>query len=447
MNAMDYGTFQSVFKTGAYAEANMLKLFMTIPEVFAPVDRIADGVASGKFQLCRIKRGKRTDEIVEDNKQWNKLIEKPNWQETFYDLVYTAVVYELVCGNRYFYPYTAGTLRPRFDNISALWLLPPQFVEIIERTQRTSIFKTTGPADLIEYYQYNDEVEQVRLKPEQITHEAYLRTGEEDCYRDNRLKGVGPLQAADKPISNLVAVYAARNVIYVKRGALGFIVTEQGDADGKQALTKLEKEELLKDFHDTYGLEADKSLVGLTRFPMSFVRTAMSISELEPFKECEADMLAIMHILRVPREAMASDGGAKYENQQKAIANFYRDVIIPKGESLAQVLTKVMKLEDEGLYIRASYDHVEVLQEDKKLKAEVDWKNNETYRVQFLHGQITLNEWREKFEYETVSYAIYNKTILQMDEDELARITAILKIKSVNNEQQNQGQTGQAQSE
>ena len=40
MNVMDYGTFQSVFKTGAYAEANMLKLFMTIPEVFAPVDKI-----------------------------------------------------------------------------------------------------------------------------------------------------------------------------------------------------------------------------------------------------------------------------------------------------------------------------------------------------------------------------------------------------------------------
>src|SRR5690606_3837531 len=122
-----------------------------------------------------------------------------------------------------------------------------------------------------------DEYEQVRLKPDQITHETYLRTGEEVCYRDCRLKGVGPLQAAEKPISNLVAVYAARNVIYVKRGALGFIVTEQGDADGKQALTKIEKEELLKDFHDTYGLEADKSPVGLTRFPMSFIRTAMSI--------------------------------------------------------------------------------------------------------------------------------------------------------------------------
>lgn len=447
MNAMDYGTFQSVFKTGAYAEANMLKLFMTIPEVFAPVDRIADGVASGKFQLCKIKRGKRTDEIVEDNAQWNKLVEKPNWQESLYDLIYTAVVYELVCGNRYFYPHTAGTLRPRFENISSLWLLPPQFVTIKERSSRPKFYKTTTPADLIDYYEYNDDYEQDKFKPEQIYHEAYLRTGEEDCFRDSRLKGVGPLQAADKPISNLVAVYTARNVIYVKRGALGFIVTEQGDADGKHALTKLEKEELLNDFNDTYGLAEGKSPVGLTRFPMSFVRTAMSISELEPFKECEADMLAIMHVLRVPKEAMATMDGAKYENQQKAIANFYRDVIIPKGESMAQILTKVLSLEAEGLYIRSSYDHIEVLQEDKKLKSDVDWKNNETYRVQFLHGQITLNEWREKFGYDTVSDAIYNKTILQMDEEELARIMAILKIKSVNNEQQNQGQAGQAQSE
>ena len=47
-------------------------------------------------------------------------------------------------------------------------------------------------------------------------------------------------------MSNLIAVYEARNVIYVKRGGLGFIVSKKTDATGSIALTDDEKEQLLK---------------------------------------------------------------------------------------------------------------------------------------------------------------------------------------------------------
>lgn len=429
----DLGKFISCFRTGAYAEANMLTLFATIPEVFAPVDRIADGVASGCFKLCKIKRGKRTDEEVEDNKQWNKLVEKPNWQETLYDLIYTAVVYELVCGNRYFYVNVAGSMKPRFENISSLWLLEPQHVTIREKTSRPKLFKTTSSADVIDKYEYQDAYENHEFKPEEITHETYLKLGNCENYRDSRYKGYGPLQAAEKPMSNLIAVYEARNVIYVKRGALGWIISEKGDADGRQALTRQEKEEIQADHNESYGLSRDKTPIPITRIPVAFIRTSMSIQELQPFEECAESAMAIMAILRVPKEVMPSKDGATYENRHQSVADFYRDVIIPKGESLAQTLTKVLKLEDEGLYIKADYNHIEALQENKKEKAEVDWRNNETARVQFQHGQITLNDWREAYGREAVSDAIYNKTTFQMTPEELEMVKSVINIKSTNN--------------
>lgn len=438
---LEYGGFNQITSNiiaGPYGEANMLKLFTTLPEVFAPVDQIADRVASGTFTLRKIKAGKRTDEVVEDNKQWNKLLAQPNWQESLYDMLYSAVVYELVCGNRYWHRFIPESIVPRFENITSIWLIPPQYMTIREKSSRTAFFRTTESKDVIEKYEYTDGYEREEFMPEEIKHEAFLNLGRGDKVRDSKYKGFGPLQAADKPMANLIAVYSARNVIFTKRGALGFFISEKGDADGRQALTKLEKEEMLNDFNSTYGLEEGKSPVGITRMPVSWVKTAMSIQELQPFEECKEDQLAIMHILKVPKEAMASTDGAKYENQQKAIANFYRNTIIPKGESLADILTKLLMLERENLYVHASYDHVEELQEDKKLKAEVDWKNSETNTRRFHYGQITLNDWRVDCGLEPITGdGIYDKTLLQMDEDEQARIERILNIKKTINENQN----------
>ncbi len=94
-------------------------------------------------------------------------------------------------------------------------------------------------------------------------------------------------------MSNLIAVYEARNVIYVKRGGLGFIVSKKTDATGSIALTDDEKEQLLKQNFEKYGVRKGQVPYGISDADIDFVRTNLSIAELQPFEETLADAINI----------------------------------------------------------------------------------------------------------------------------------------------------------
>lgn len=439
LSASDLAKYFSALKD----EGSMLTMFQTIPEVFAPVDLIADSVASAKWQLRKLKRGAPSDEIVENYVPWNKFVDKPNWLETLYDLIYKAVVYELCCGNRYHLPYIPSTLPRRFENIVSYHLLEPQFVNIYPKSAKPKFYMATSAADVIDRYEYNNHSEVNTFTPEQVTHEAYINFSNGNKWTADTYKGFGPLQSCEYPMAGLMHVYEALDVIYVNRGSMGFVVTEQSDADGRHALTPAEKKELLKEFHETHGLTKDKSVIGISRFPLSWVKITPDIKSMMPMEIMDKYADAILDALRLPRELKARAKGATFENQREALARAYRAVFIPKAESLAQVLTKILGLDKEGYYIHAGFDHVEVLQENQKEKAENDSILNATCKEQFYNGIITLNQWRVKLGEEETPNALYDKLIYDMTPEELEKVKAVTNLKSVKNEQGNETQSGQ----
>lgn len=423
----ELGEFQSVL-TGGHAEANMITLFKSIPEVFAPVDTIAAAVCSCEWQLRRIE----DDEVVYDNQYWNRIYERPNWKQDFSKLIYNAVVYKYVTGNRYFYAYVPDTMTIKLANVVNLWSLPPQYTEPVLRNERTNFLQATAASELLRYYDFNCGRDRLKIHPDYVVHDTYLDIDFDDlgC---SILKGISPFKACEMPMSNLMAVYKARNVIYVKRGALGFIVSRKSDASGMQALTKTEKEDLVKDYQDAYGLDGKKSTVAITSMPVDFIKVAMSIAELEPFKETEASSDAIYAVLRVPRELKPRSEGSTYENQKTAKRTLYTNVAIPEAVQIAVILSDLLKLSEIGYYLYPCFDKVDDLQENKKEKSDVDWRNNETLRVRFLHGIITLNEWIVAAGYTPITgVPIYEKRMFQMDEAEMAIVKAVISLKSVN---------------
>lgn len=72
-----------------------------------------------------------------------------------------------------------------------------------------------------------------------------------------------------KPISNLIAVYEARNVIYVKRGGLGFLINMKQDESGPIAMTDNEKKEILQQHFGKFGVGKDQLPYGLSDIPLS----------------------------------------------------------------------------------------------------------------------------------------------------------------------------------
>ena len=65
-------------------------------------------------------------------------------------------------------------------------------------------------------------------------------------------------------IDNLIPVYQARNVIYMKRGALGIFVSEKKDETGTVAMTEDEKRNLREEFNENYGLDNSRFPYGLS---------------------------------------------------------------------------------------------------------------------------------------------------------------------------------------
>lgn len=370
--------------SGDVTDHNLIELFHCVPEIFAPVHAVAFRVASGVFQVKKYS----DDSVIYENKQLNKLLSTPNPLQNFQQLIYEAVVYELVTGKNFLFHNVPDTLAFDYKNIQALWNLWANKITVnvnLENNQ-LKLLSATELKDLVKHYKL--EGRDKPIEPERIlfTHEMTLEA------KDNKLNGKSPLASAKKAIANLIAVYEARNVIYTKRGALGFIVSRKSDASGQTALSPKEKKAILDELQEKYGLKKAKSLVGVSDAPVDFVRIAMSIAELQPFEETQADALAIASVLGVDKDLLPLPDGTTFENKKYAERSLYQNVCIPRAKSWAQTLTNFWQLEKYGLYLDVSFDHIEVLQENKKEKSEVTKNNVESFTKLYEKGLITKNQ-------------------------------------------------------
>lgn len=427
---------------GGYAAHNFIELFHCVPEIFAPIHAVASRIANADWQLRR----SYNDEIIYNNKQWNGLFSQPNPLQHFRELIYEAIVYEYTAGNEYMYFNTPSTLPKSFENIVAIWNLPADQVTPVPQ-EKYKLYSATTIEDLIKEYKLD---EKNSYKPKDVLHIRAINLN----WNDKKIKGKSPLLSADKAIANLIAVYEARNVIYTKRGALGFIVSRKSDGDGMVSLTKTEKQNLRDEYEGTYGLTGARSPVGITEAPIDYIKVGATIAELEPFEETLADAAAIYGALNVPFELAPKREQTTFSNLSTAEKSLYQNVIIPKAMNISQSITNKLGLNEIKLYLHPSFENVDCLQENKKEKAEVNKLMTETHRQRFLNGVITLNDWVVESGYEKQSNTLYDLRIYDMNAEQFARVKEIVTLKTPTNgqgegqnqdQEANQGGTGSDQ--
>jgi hypothetical protein len=151
IGSRDYRGVDNPF-TGNVASRNFLELFDCVPEIFAPIHAIASRIANADFQL----RKYRNDQVVFDNEDWNRLYNTPNPLQHFRELIYEAVVYELVTGNEYMYFNTPSTLNKDYKNVMAIWNLPADQIEPVTNSS-LKLFTATTVEDIIKRYKLDDK--------------------------------------------------------------------------------------------------------------------------------------------------------------------------------------------------------------------------------------------------------------------------------------------------
>lgn len=404
---------------GRNSRSNFITLFYCLPEIFAPVNEIASRVADAVWQL----RKDWNDEIDYKDQAFNKLFSQPNPLMSHKQLVWQSVCYELLTGANFQAFNKPSTLLDDYRNILTWSNLPTPKV-IIDKKKGVDPYTATELSDFVNSYQLKEGNDNRTFTPETV---LPLLNLDLECGNDiSRYKS--HLHGAKLAIKNLLPVYEARGVIFIKRGALGFLVSKKSDASGNISLLKTEKEEAQRDFQNTYGLTGHKNTVGVSAAPLEYIQTGMSIQELQPFDETLADAVAIYKVLRVPRHLVPSKDHSTYANADADMKSFYNDVIEPMAKRYAQAWTSYFKIDRR--YIHPDFSHISVLQENRKEKADVDKTVGATYLQRFTNGVATLNDWIVVNDGEKSSDPLYNKKIFEMEPDELERVKNALNLKS-----------------
>jgi len=402
------------------ANANFVTLFNTVPEVAWPVNYIASRAAGAKYVLKKFK----DDSVVWRNKEINKMLVRPNAFQSWYTMMWRHYAYKLVTGNSYI----KAAMNEAFAGTASLWRWCDRFVELEAPYVSTEYKSVTGDIygvseveDVIRCY-YHDfgGCAHKPIDPRLVFHDRDDSLGVD--YYGDPLKAQSRLTSVMKAISNLIAVYEARNVIYVKRGGLGWLVSEVSDETGSRALNQKEKKQILDEADKMYGFGAGKYPYGISDVKLSFVRTNLSISDLQPFDETLADAVVIAGAYGIPPVLIPRKDQSTYSNQATAEKAVYCSVIIPLVQRFCAEFTHWLGLDEDGFYLDADFSDVDCLQAGKKEAQEVLKLISDRCKVEFESSLITMNDWRSQQGYERVDDEAFDKRVSEMSPDEIERL-------------------------
>lgn len=282
---------------GGNSKQNFITLFYCLPEIFAPINEIATRVADANWQLCK----DWNDEVDYNNSTFNRLFSKPNPLMSFKQFVWQAVCYEYLTGAN-FEHFNKPSFMPDEANSILSWMNMPTHRVEINKDKNVDPYTATDIADFIKNYKVLENGKERTIETQKVLPMLHF-----DIYQGNQIdKFKSPLCGAHLAIKNLIPVYEARGVIYIKRGALGFLVSKKSDTSGLVSLTPREKQEAEDAYQQTYGLRLGKNQVSVSSAPVEYVSTSMSIQELQPFEETDADASAIYAVLKVPPQLKPS---------------------------------------------------------------------------------------------------------------------------------------------
>lgn len=415
------------------AGRNYISLFENVAEVFFPIDYIASRIAGAEFKFKRVK----DDSIVWAHKGLNNIINQPNCMMTWREFVYQHHVYKLATGNSYMRAAMADVFKDavRWKYCSNYWVLPSQHVVVEAERNRVPLFGMAAKEELIRNYRVNFGMDScLDIPVGQVWHD---RDGLVNYHSGsgNFTKACSRLNSVLKPIGNLLAVYEARNVIYVKRGGLGYIISQKTDPTGTVALTDKEKRELLEQNYEKYGIGKGQLPYGISDQPIGFIRTNLSIKELEPFEETLLDAITIAGAYGIPSVLVPRKDQSTFSNQATAEKAVYSSVIIPMANQFCRDLSHFLGLEESGYYLDCDFSKVDCLQIGLKESEEVKRIINERCASQFDRGMISLNDWRAQIGECNIENPLFDKLKFDMTDEEINRLNRVFNTKKSEDEE------------
>jgi hypothetical protein len=372
--------------------AYLLKAYCENPIVQAVINIKAEAFSNIKFSVKNLANNEITplNEYQEDKGKLKSLIGQPNPLQSTFEWLRQYKVNQEVFGNGYAYASVPVGFERSFSyqDINVINNLPSYFVT---PTLTGKWLDATTKEEIIKHY----ELRGINGKVRKLETNTVFQTNGINIKLDARFtEGVSKLVALQRPISNIDKAYESRNVLITRRGALGILTSEKKDAAlGHLPLQQTEIDDVQDSFKN-YGLLEDQYTQVISPVPLKYQRMAMSVKDLMLFEEIESDAIAIANAFGVP-ELLAKYylKGGTFANMDASERRLYDSTIIPESKDWLTNFNNFLKTKELNIELLGDFDHLNILQLNKKEQATTKKLKQETALAAFKIGAIVYNDY------------------------------------------------------
>lgn len=361
--------------------AGSLKAFQDCGVLRTVVSRNAQAIANGKWWIVR-GNGITDPDVSGSYPAISELLKRPNPKQEWSEFIIQCEIYRQIFGNLYIY----ASAPEGFDtgHSEHIWSIPPDRV-IFNRNDTVSI--TLDDRIIIVK---SDRICEIKDSG------TFSTPTNKKSLRNNLNIHKSRVYSARFAIKNIIQAEEAIYSINHDRGALGLLSMEDKDASGRIPLQSKEREEILRQMQDRYGITGGKSKVILTNAAIKWQQMSMSVRDLMLLEGMDKNMETICNVFDYPKEMLISD--AKYSNKQVAKGH-YEDAVIPFSQIYASKLGSFFGLRPGDNFV-VDFSHVPAMKDAEEQKAKTYYQKATAVVKLYEDGILSREEARLEMGYE-----------------------------------------------
>lgn len=385
------------------SHSSALTAYQKCPPLTAVINRKAQCYINGKTEIVNTQ-GKVSDSP--DAKRLKALLTNPNPLQTWKQFEAQQYIYIQLfgfCVTLPIIPAGMESLGPLYA--TSLWNIPPYMLDISESNR---LFYQTDLTGILNYIRLDYKGISTNLPLDNLfIFRDFVPSADSLIFPDSRIKSL------QMPINNIIGAYLSRNELINYAGAQGLMTPATSDTAGSIPLKTGEKAQLQEDFKRQYGIQRGQWRYIIAPTAMNWIPIGKPTKDLMLFEEISDSIMRICDSLNYPSPLLNSEKGPNVSNTAVYQAQIYNDGIIPESEDIYEQWSRYFKLAKLNLCMRKNYNHVSVLQENKKEQGQALLYLNQSNMLLWNQDLITANEIRENNEMDpVVGWDIYRSDFI-----------------------------------
>lgn len=402
---------------------NLKKAYEKCSPLGSILDNYCDTYANGKIHAYNTKVDGTAKNI---NKDWEALLNKPNWLQDQSQFFRQLALYRKLFGWCY-----VLKNKPRGLNIpTSMWVLPNWLLDIEYTDKGNGYLLAKDRKNIRKITLCIPDGTNVELDHKDLI----LFTDNTNTFDEETWLPNSRVCRLEYQVSLITSILEAETTLIQNKGAIG-IVSGGSEVQGMNVpMTEESKELLQAEFQNKYGLTRKQWQIIFSREQITYTPLVFNAADLQ-LKETLLDAIKMLSEgMHYPFVLTAFSDQSTYNNLPEAEKRLYQDLIIPDAESIADTLAHGLGAVDAGVTFIDDFSHIEVLQDSMKEKGDGLRAMSSACKLLFDNNIITWNMWLEKIGEPKVTNPLYDKYKREMTPEELGII-------DMNNGQDNKERT------